>query len=103
MDWRRRVVKDIVGGGMGATSLALVEVDLVQRGIPWAVHLVSAATAVLYFGVFFGKPMWDESGFRVRPGRFALYLAGPLAGVLAWRWSVGDPAALAAIYERLPT
>ena len=101
MDWRRRVVKDIVWVGMGATSLALVEVDLVQRGIPWAVHLVSAATAVLYFGVFFGKPMWDESGFRVRPGRFALYLAAPLAVILAWRWSVDDPVALDALYQVL--
>ena len=101
MDWRRRVVKDVVWVGMGATALALVELDLIQRGIPWPVHLVSAATAVLYFGVFFGKPMWDESGFRVRPGRFALYLGAPLAVMLAWRWSADDPVALDAFYELL--
>ena len=101
MDWRRRLVKDEVWVGMGAVALALVEFDLVQRAVPWPVHLVNAATAVLYFGVFFGKPMWDESGFHIRPPRFALYLAAPVAVILAWRWSVDDPLALDAFYELL--
>jgi len=101
MDWRRRVVKDEVWVGMGAVALALVEVDLAGRAIPWPVHLVTAATAVLYFGVFLGKAMWDEAGFHVRPARLALYLATPLAVILAWWGSRGDPIALDAFWKLL--
>jgi hypothetical protein len=87
MDWRRRVVKDPVWIAMGAAALALVELDLLLANAATPLHLMSAATAVLYFGVFFGKPMWDETGFKVRPLRFLLYFAAMVLVVLVWRWS----------------
>ena len=101
MDWRRRVVKDAVWVAFGAVALALVETNLVLAAVPWVLHLMPAATAVLYFGVFFGKPMWDEDGFHVRPLRFLLYLATPFAVLLAWRLSTGDAAALGRFYQLL--
>src|SRR5213593_2619196 len=66
MDWRSRIVKDEVWVGLGAVALSLVEVDLVlNAGAPF-LHLMVPATAILYFGVFFGDPIWDdEKGVRL--------------------------------------
>jgi len=100
MDWRRRVVKDAVWIAMGAAALAVVEVDLATSGLPPALHLVPLSTAILYFGVFLGKPMWDEDGFRARPGRLALYLLAPMLLVAAW---FGRGAAAADAFWRLLT
>lgn len=78
MDWRSRMVKDEVWVALGAISLVLVEVDLVLNGTGVFLHLMTVATAILYFGVFFGEPIWDnEEGLRLRPVRLVLYLAAP--------------------------
>lgn len=101
MDLRRRRVNDEVWIALGVVALAIVEADLLLANAGWSLHLVPAATAILYFGVFFGKEMWTEEGFRFRPGRFALYLASPLLVILAWRWSADDPTSLGAFYRIL--
>lgn len=102
MDLRTRRVKDAVWIAFGALALVLVEIDLITANAPGSVHLVSGAAAILYFGVFFGTPMWDEDGFAFRPARFALYLLPPVAVVLAW-WSVRDDAANLGSFWRLLT
>jgi len=87
MDWRRRVVRDPVWVAMGAVALALVEIELLSTNAAWCLHLVSASTAILFFGVFFGEAMWDETGFHVRPLRLLVYALTPVLLVLAWLWS----------------
>lgn len=78
MDWRSRVVTDRVWVLLGAVSLAIVEIDLVLAAMPWFLHLMTAATAILYFGVFYGKPIWDdEEGVHLRPARLLLYSTVP--------------------------
>ena len=101
MDWRRRVVKDAVWIAMGAVSLGLGQLDILQAGLPPYLHLMGLATGILYFGVFFGKPIWDEDGIHLRPPRLALYILVPLIVFLVWRRSEYDPAGLDAFYKLL--
>ena len=99
MDWRQRLVKDAVWIAMGGLALALVEVDLLTANAGWQLHLMTAATAVLYFGVFFGTPMWDEKGFKVRAPRLVLYVVAPILLIVAWRWSGENATDLAVFYQ----
>lgn len=102
MDWRSRMVKDQVWVALGAVALALVEVDLVLAAMPWFLHLTSAATAILYFGVFYGKPIWDDDeSLHLRPPRVLLYASVPLSIMAAGLLSSGDPDALGAFWRLL--
>lgn len=101
MDLRRRRVNDEVWIALGVVALAIVELDLLLSAGAWSLHLMAAATAILYYGVFFGEEMLTEEGFRFRPARFAAYLACPLLIAVAWWGSAGDPASLAAFYRLL--
>ena len=101
MDWRRRVVKDGVWIAMGAASLGLGQLDILLAGLPPYLHLMGLATGVLYFGVFFGRPIWDEDGFHVRPPRFALFVLAPVIVFLVWRRSADDPIGLDAFWKLL--
>lgn len=87
MDWRRRVVKDAVWIAMGTVALSLVEFDLLQQGAPGSLHLLSVATAILYFGVFLGEPIWGDEGIHLRPVRLLAYLSTPVLVVAAGVWS----------------
>lgn len=100
MDVRERRVRDPVWVALGTLALLLVEVDLLHTGAPPALHLVPAATAVLFFGVFFGAEMFTEKGFRMRPLRLALYGATPVAILLAWT-AATDEAATGTFYRLL--
>ena len=100
MDWRKRVVRDPVWVAMGGVALALVEVDLLAANAAPFLHLMTAATAILYFGVFFGEPSWGEKGFTLRPSRLALYLLPPIFVLLVWRWAV-DAESLGWFYRLL--
>src|SRR3972149_11747703 len=74
MDWRSRIVKDEVWIALGGVALAIVEFDLVSAAMPPYLHLMTAATAILYFGVFFGDPIWDDDErVRLRPVRLISY------------------------------
>jgi len=102
MDWRSRVVKDEVWVALGGVALTIVEFDLVSAAIPSYLHLMTAATAILYFGVFFGDPIWDDDeGVRLRPVRLLLYLAVPLMIGLAGFLSSGDSEARGAFWRLL--
>lgn len=101
MDVRTRRVKDPVWVAFGGIALAIVEVDLVSQAAPWFLHLVVGATAILYFGVFFGEPLWDEKGFHFYPARLALYVLPPIAVLLAWSFSRDDAANLGAFWRLL--
>ncbi len=100
MDWRKRVVRDPVWVAMGGVALALVEVDLLAANAAPFLHLMTAATAILYFGVFFGEPLWGEKGFTLRPSRLALYLLPPIFVLLVWRLAP-DPESLGWFYRLL--
>lgn len=100
MDWRHRIVKDFVWIALGAIALGFVEVDLVLQNAAAFLHFMTAATAILYFGVFFGEPMWAEEGFRIRAGRLLLYLSAPILLGLSWVASTDD-AARALLYRLL--
>src|SRR6266581_6402839 len=84
MDWRHRIVKDFVWIAMGGVAFAIVEIDLLLANAAAYLHLMTVATAILFFGVFFGTPMWDEEGFKVRPLRLALYLLPPIFVIVVW-------------------
>ncbi len=101
MDLRRRTVKDEVWVAMGVIALGFVEIDLLVAGAPPALHGMTAATAILYFSVFFGEPLWDDDDrFHARPLRIAAYALAPLLVVAAWRWS-SDDATLGSFYRLL--
>ena len=101
MDVRRREVKDGVWVALGALGLGLATLDAILMGIAPALYLMVPATAILFFGVLLGTEMWTEEGFRVRPGRFILYLSVPAMIAVAWWTSVGDPNSLGAFYRLL--
>jgi len=102
MDWRSRVVKDAIWAALGAVALAIVELDLVLAASPWYLHLMSAATAILYFGVFYGEPIWDDDkGVRLRPARLLLYAIAPFLIAIAGVWSSADAVARGAFWRLL--
>ena len=101
MDWRRRVVKDVVWITLGAAALAIVELELLVGSAAWFLHLLTAATAILYFGAFFGKEMRGEKRFTFRPLRFGAYLAALIFLLATWRLSSENETTLGAFYRLL--
>ncbi|HEV8594214.1 MAG TPA: A24 family peptidase C-terminal domain-containing protein [Thermoplasmata archaeon] len=102
MDVRTRRVRDPVWVAFGVVALAFVEVDLVASGARWFLHLVTGATAILFLGVFFGEPLWDDADeFQFRLGRVLAYLLPPLAVGLAWWLSRDDPMTLGTFWRLL--
>src|SRR5207247_9207927 len=53
----------------------VLAVELWVESAPWPMWSLAGSAAVLFYAVFFGRPLFDEDGFHPRPGRIGLFLA----------------------------
>ncbi|HYT00652.1 MAG TPA: A24 family peptidase C-terminal domain-containing protein [Thermoplasmata archaeon] len=78
MDVRTRRVRDPLWIGLGTIGLILIATELALANATWEDWSLIASGAILFYTVFFGRPLFDEEGFRVRPRR-VLVFAGAAA------------------------
>jgi len=78
-DIRTRRVRDPLWIGLGSFGLVLLGAQLVGAGSPWTAWSLVGSAAILFYAVFLGKPLFDDTGFHPRPLRILLFL---VAGVL---------------------
>jgi len=81
-DLRTRRVRDPLWVGLGTIGLVLLAVELIVRPAPWPLWSIAGSGAVLFYSIFFGKPLSDEDGFHVRPARIAIFLAAAVLFLL---------------------
>ena len=78
-DFRTRRVRDPLWIGLGALGLVVLASQLVVESAPWSAWSFAGSAALLFYAVFFGRPLTEEDGFHARPVRIALFL---VAGVM---------------------
>lgn len=102
-DVRTRKVRHALWVALGTIGLLLLGAELALGNAGIERFALLPATAILFYAVFFGTPLFEEDGFHARPGRLALFgIAGAL--VLGSAGSVlgrGGPEATA--YVQLAT
>ncbi len=102
-DVRTRRVRDPLWVALGTVGLALLLVELTDHGAGAEAYALVGATAVLFYTVFYGKPVWDEEGVHLRPVRVGLFaLAALLVLASAW-WVYGQGLGDANAYGHLLT
>src|SRR5438552_2054286 len=74
-DIRTRRVRNPLWIGLGTVGLIILAVELFVESAPWPTWSLVGSAALLFYGVFFGRPLFDEDGFHLRPGRIGLFLA----------------------------
>ena len=74
-DIRTRRVRNPLWIGLGTVGLIILAVELFVESAPWPTWSLAGSAALLFYGVFFGRPLFDEDGFHLRPGRIGLFLA----------------------------
>lgn len=85
-DLRTRRVADPLWVALGSIGLALLGVELLLASAPLVVFAILPATAILFYAIFYGSPLFDTDGFHPRPVRLGMF---GLAGVL-FAWSAGS-------------
>lgn len=76
--WTRRV-RDPLWIGLGTLGLIVLAEELFVESALWPAWSFAGSAALLFYAVFFGRPLVEEDGLHARPVRIALFLA---AGVL---------------------
>ncbi len=74
-DLRTRRVRDPLWIGLGTFGLVLLGAQLVGARSPWTAWSLVGSAAILFYAVFLGKPLFDDTGFHPRPVRILLFLA----------------------------
>lgn len=82
-DVRTRRVRDPLWIAMGTAGLLLLGAEIVLSYWYWDDWLLLVSAALLFYAVFYGKPILDEAGVRARPFRLLWLGAAALAFVLA--------------------
>ena len=74
-DLRTRRVRNPLWIGLGTAGLVILIVELSIESAPWPAWSLAGSGALLFYAVFFGRPLFDDDGFHARPGRIALFVA----------------------------
>jgi preflagellin peptidase FlaK len=82
LDVRTRRVRDPLWIAMGTMGLALLAVELAWTNGVMNDWLLLGSAAILFYAVFFGRPLLDEDRIHLRPFRI-LILAAAAIGFLA--------------------
>lgn len=82
-DVRTRHVRDELWVAMGTIGLVLLAVDVVNSA--WWVNdwFYFASAAILFYSVFYGKPLFEEDGLHLRPVRLLVLGAAAVLFVAA--------------------
>lgn len=85
-DWRNRRASDRLWIALGSLGIVLLAFEIAISGsLAEALTLVTIST--LFFGIFFGKEMFQPDGIHFQPVRFASYLiAFSLLAYLIWHF-----------------
>jgi len=83
LDVRTRRVRDPVWIALGSVGLAILAVDLVAIEAGLNRWLLLGSAAILFFAVFYGKPILDEDGIHLRPVRVLVLGVAAVSFVLA--------------------
>jgi len=78
-DVRTRKVRDPLWISLGSIGLLLLAVQLSLEPSDFATPALLGSSAILFYAIFLGAPLFDEDGFHPRPLRLALFA---LAAVL---------------------
>jgi len=73
-DLRTRRVRDPLWIGLGTLGLVVLAAQLVVESAPWPAWSFAGSAALLFYTVFFGRPLTEEDGFHARPIRIAVLL-----------------------------
>jgi preflagellin peptidase FlaK len=82
-DVRTRRVQDPLWVALGTLGLAILAIELVTTAAPANEWLLLVSAAILFYAVFYGRPLFDEDGFRHRPLRILVFAAAVAAFVAA--------------------
>lgn len=78
-DLRSRRVRDPLWVALGTVGLVLLVVELAVESAGADRYGLVAAAAILFYSIFYGKPLVEDDGFHARPARLGLFA---LAAVL---------------------
>ena len=73
-DVRTRTVRDPLWIGLGTIGALLVAGQFVVASVDASAWAVLGSTAILFYAIFFGAPLFDPQGFHPRPLRIFLFL-----------------------------
>jgi len=106
MDLRSRRVRDPLWVALGTIGVAVLVAELAAGSAGLPRYGLVAATAILFYAIFYGKPLVEEDGLHLRPARLAWFaVAAALvvgSGFLAAATGSGELGAFAALLA-LPT
>jgi preflagellin peptidase FlaK len=74
-DVRTRTVPDRLWIALGSIGLVVLAVQIVQDQIEADAWALLGSSAILFFAIFYGAPLFEEDGFHARPLRFLSFLA----------------------------
>lgn len=74
-DVRTRRVRDPLWIVLGTVSLVLLAVELATESAPLDRWALTVSMAIMFYAIFFGRPLFEEDGFHVRPVRIATFVA----------------------------
>jgi len=73
-DVRTRRVPDPLWIGLGSLGLIVLAVQLIQDRIETDAWALLGSSALLFFAIFYGKPLFEEDGFHAQPFRLVTFL-----------------------------
>ncbi len=82
-DLRTRHVRDPLWVAMGSAGLVLLAIQVASSYSYWNDWLYLVSAGILFYAVFYGKPILDEGGVRLRPVRLLVLAAAAAAFVAA--------------------
>ena len=74
-DFRTRRVRNLLWIGLGTFGLVILVGELLVESAPWPAWSLAGSAALLFYAIFFGRPLFDDDGFHARLGRIVLFLA----------------------------
>ena len=92
-DLRTRRVRDPLWIVLGTLGLVVLASQLLVESAPWSAWSFAASAALLFYAVFFGRPLTEEDGFHARPIRIALFLVAGVMWIAPFALTGAVPAA----------
>src|SRR3989454_11132363 len=71
-DLGARRVRNPLWIGLGTLGLVLLGTVLLVESAPWPTWSLAGSAALLFYEVFFGRPLFDEDGLHAPTGRVGL-------------------------------
>lgn len=79
LDVRDRRVPDPLWIALGSVAFLVLAADIATTYYGWNQWLLVGSAAILFYAVFYGKPILDEDGAHVRPIRLLVLAAAAVA------------------------